>query len=208
MNPHEKVPCDWYNSSIKKNLIQRYVHQRRFYEVGKIIEPKRKGLVLDIGCADGTFSTVLLDKTQAGKLIGIDTVGGFINWAGRHWKKGKRIKFELGNAEKLNFKTKTFDAVFALEILEHVESPGKVLREIKRVLKDDGYAILLVPAESWLFRLIWFFWSRTRGRVWKETHIQSFKNNFLTRKCLEAGFKIDKDKKIIFKTLHLVKVRK
>ena len=163
---------------------------------------------MDIGCADGTFSTVLLGKTQAGKLIGIDTADGFINWAGRHWKKEKRMKFELGNAEKLNFKTKTFDAVFALEILEHVKSPGKVLREIKRVLKDDGYAILLVPAESWLFRFIWFFWSRTRGRVWKETHIQSFKNNFLTRKCLEAGFKIDKDKKIIFKTLHLVKVGK
>ena len=206
---HESVPPNWYYESLKVDSLQRYWHERRFKEIGKLIEPV-KGEVLDVGSADGMFSKVILDKSKASKLIGIDVVKSSVDWAKKHWKRNKRMKFMVGDAEDLKFKTNTFDAVFCLEVLEHVYQPKKVLKEFKRVMKKGGYGIFLVPSDSILFRTVWFLWLHfyPRGWVWKETHIQTYRNSYLPKICKEAGFKIEKDKKFILGMLHAVKVRK
>jgi SAM-dependent methyltransferase len=45
----------------------------------------------------------------------------------------------------LDIREKSYDFVFASHILEHVVNPLKGLREITRVLKDDGICILILP---------------------------------------------------------------
>ena len=206
---HGNIPPNWYYESLKVDPLQRYWHKRRFEEIGKLIDPV-KGEVLDVGCADGMFSKVILDKSKTSKLTGIDVVKTSVDWAKKHWKRNKRMKFMVGDAEGLKFKTNTFDAVFCLEVLEHVYHPKKVLKEFKRVMKKGGYGVFLVPSDSLLFRTIWFLWLHfyPRGWVWKETHIQTYKNSYLPKICKEAGFKIEKDKKFILGMLHAVKVRK
>ena len=206
---HKNVPYNWYYRSINidKNLFQKYVHGRRFSEVGKIIEPTG-GKILDVGCADGMFSNVILEKSQAGSLTGIDVLGKSVTWASGHWKDQK-LKFMVADAHKLPFKAKSFDAVFALEILEHVYKPLKVLEEIKRVLRKGGYAVFLVPSETLLFKIAWYFWTKYyRGKIWRETHIHAYGENFLLKLVKVIGFQKEVDKKIIFGTLHLIKVRK
>lgn len=202
-----KIPPDWYHQSLKVDFFQRLWHKRRFAEVTKLIEPTR-GKILDVGCADGTFSKIILAKTAAEGLIGIDSDKNFIGWAKRHWHG--RLKFKLGDAHCLPFKNSFFEAVFCLEVLEHVASPTKILSEIKRVLKKNGYAVFLVPSDSFLFRLIWFLWLNfyPRGWVWRETHLQTFRNNYLTKLCQRVGFRIEVDKKFNLGMLHLIKVRK
>jgi 2-polyprenyl-3-methyl-5-hydroxy-6-metoxy-1,4-benzoquinol methylase len=201
------TPQGWYCESIKKDLFQRYWHSRRFNEVEKLIEPI-KDKVLDIGCADGLFSQQILGKSKASGLIGIDVEKSSIDWANKHWKNSK-MKFEVGDAHNLKFKAGTFDAVFALEMLEHVESPAKVLKEVKRVLKKDGYAIFLVPTDNLLFRVIWFLWLNfyPRGYVWRETHIQTYRNNYLPKICKAAGFIIEAKKNFNLGMLQAVKVK-
>jgi len=203
---HKNVPADWYYRSIKENIIQKYVHTRRFKEVAKLIEPTG-GKILDIGSADGMFTSVIAKKSKADQVIGVDVLKRSVDWANKHWK-GSTMKFVVGDAEDLEFEKKSFDAIVALEVLEHVHKPVVVLENIKKLLKKDGYAVFLVPAETLLFQFIWFFWVRTRGKVWNDTHINIFKNDSLTKLCKKAGFKIVEDKKIIFGTLHLIKVRK
>ena len=203
---HESVPADWYYRSIKENLIQRYVHTRRFKEVSKLIEPNG-GKILDIGSADGMFTSIIAKKSKADEVIGIDVLKKSVDWANKHWKNSV-MKFYVGDAENLKFKKESFDAVVALEVLEHVQKPVKVLNNVKGLLKKNGYAVFLVPAETFLFQFIWFFWVRTKGKVWSDTHINIFKNNGLTKLCKKVGFKIVEDKKIIFGTLHLIKVKK
>ena len=44
--------------------------------------------------------------------------------------------------------------------------------------------------------------------MWRETHIQTYRNNGLTKICKQAGFKIEVDKKFNLGMLHLIKVRK
>lgn len=206
---HENVPPNWYHQSLRIDPLQRYWHRRRFEEVGKLVEPKG-GKILDVGCADGVFSKVILDKSKADELIGVDVLKSSVDWAGKHWKKTKRMKFKTGDAHDLKFKSGTFDAVFCLEVLEHVHNPEKVLKEFKRVLKKKGYGVFLVPSDSLLFRTVWFLWLNfyPRGWVWRETHIQTYKNNFLPKLCKKAGFKVEVDKKFSLGMLHVVRVRK
>ena len=204
---HEHVPPGWYFNSVRKNLIQRFVHTRRFKEVANVVDPGTKR-ILDIGCADGAFTKVILDKSGAEEIIAIDVLKSNIDWAKKHWKKEKEMEFRVGDAHRLNFKEKSFDAVFALEVLEHVFDPEAVLRQIKKVLKKGGYAVFLVPAETLLFQVVWYFWTKYyKGKIWQGTHLHAYKNRYLVKLAENVGFKIEVDKKIIFGTLHLIKVR-
>lgn len=203
---HENVPPDWYFRSIKENILQRYWHKRRFEEVSKLIE-KTDGKILDIGCADGVFTKVIFEKAKPQKIIGVDILPKSVTWAKKHWKNPK-MEFTAADAENLKYESNTFDAVFILEVLEHVNDPQKVLFDVKRILTKNGYAILLVPTDSLLFRIIWFFWTKFRGKIWKETHIQTYRNNYLTRICKKADFKIEEDRKFLLGMLQTVKVRK
>jgi 2-polyprenyl-3-methyl-5-hydroxy-6-metoxy-1,4-benzoquinol methylase len=208
-NLHKSTPPDWYYQSLRKDLLQYIWHKRRFEEISKLME-KVNGKILDIGCADGVFSKVVLDKTGAKKLIGIDVLETSVNWANKHWKNTGRMNFIVGNAHCLKFDGESFDAVVSLEMLEHVFYPIKVLKEIKRVLKRRGYAVFLVPTDNILFRAIWFLWLHfyPRGWVWKETHIQSYRNDYLPKLCKKAGFEIEDNKKFNLGMLQVVKVRK
>jgi len=207
---HGNVPPDWYYKAINKdrNIIRKYVHLARFRSVGGLVEPTN-GKILDIGCADGMFTKVILDNSKASEIVGIDVLKSSVDWSNKHWKKDKRMRFIVGDAHSLPFNNSTFDAVFALEVLEHVFEPIRVLQEIKRVLKKGGYAVFLVPAETLLFKIIWYFWTKyTISRIWKETHIHAYSANFLVKLVNIIGFEKEVDKKIIFNTLHLIKVRK
>ncbi len=205
---HEHVPAGWYHESLKKDFFQRIWHKTRFSQIKKVSENAKN--VLDVGCADGIFSKVVLDSTQAESLIGIDIIKTSIDWAKKHWKRNTRMKFEVGDAHKLNFKANTFDAIYCLEALEHVADPVVVLGQFKRIMKKGGFGIFLVPSDNNLFKIVWWLWLTfyPRGWVWKDTHIQTYRGDYLTKACRKTGFKIELDKKFNLGMLHLVKVRK
>lgn len=207
---HEHVPANWYYQSIKVDPFQKLWHTTRQRVVKNAISEVKGGRVLDVGSADGIFSKVIFDKTQAKELIGVEVLEKSVGWAKNHWKGVKGLEFQVGLAEDLKFESNLFDAVFCLEVLEHVNNPDKVLKEFRRVMKKDGYGIFLVPSDNLLFRVIWFLWLHfyPRGWVWKDTHIQTFRNDSLPKVCKKAGFMILEDRKFNLGMLHLVKVRK
>src|SRR5436190_1499299 len=56
-------------------------------------------------------------------------------------------EFKVGTVYKIPYPDKYFDAIFTLELLEHI-TPHKVMnvyKELRRVLKDGGSLILSVP---------------------------------------------------------------
>lgn len=201
---HANVPPDWYEQSIRTNLLQRFWHGRRFAAVRSVVEDAAN--VLDVGSADGVFSHVIAESVHARALTGVEVLGSSVQWANERWKDSG-MKFQVADAHKLPFPDGTFDAAFCLEMLEHVESPETVLREMKRVLKKGGYIVLLVPSDNLLFRCIWAVWTRFRGAVWHDTHIQTFRGGRLPKVVREAGFTVENDKKFLLGMLHLVKAR-
>ncbi|MBP9759082.1 methyltransferase domain-containing protein [Candidatus Dojkabacteria bacterium] len=205
---HEHVPANWYFESLKKDPLQKIWHSTRFREVTKVATPANT--VLDVGCADGVFSNIIFKKINPNKYIGLDVVKTSIAWAKKHWSKNKHMKFVVGDAHKLSYRDGQFDAVFCLEALEHVADPIKVLKEFKRVMKKGGYGVFLVPSDNNLFKIVWWLWLHfyPRGWVWRETHIQTYRGNYLPVACKKAGFKVVLDKKFNLGMLHLVKVMK
>lgn len=67
------------------------------------------------------------------------------------------FKIDL-NKDKLPFKDNTFDILVCLETLEHTFYPDKIIKEFKRVTKNDGFFLLSMPNEYnfWL-RLNYLF---------------------------------------------------
>lgn len=56
--------------------------------------------------------------------------------------------------EETRFDSNSFDLIFALDILEHVENPSIAIDEILRILKEDGFLFISVPTESILLTIV------------------------------------------------------
>lgn len=196
---HEDVPANHYDNGIKFNIFQRYWHFRRFSEVLKVIRPTM-GPILDIGCHGGLFTKKVISRVGSKQIYGIDISHQAINLAKKRIPYGH---FQIVDAHKLPFQSNFFDAIFCLEVLEHVDDPITVIKEIKRVLKKDGYAILLVPTESLLFKIVWFLWTLYYSH-WRHAHVQSFDNSKLDDLVKKLGFKIHLNKKFNLGMLKLL----
>ncbi len=101
--------------------------------------------VLDFGCGSGIF----VDELQK---LGFDAHGLDISEEAIKFGKLQGVK-NLGviDAHKIHFPENTFDAVFTLDVLEHLEDEKWALAEIERVLKPGGIAIIMVPAYMFLW---------------------------------------------------------
>lgn len=184
---HEDVPPDFYDNSLRTNPIQRLWHKRRFQRISESLS-QVNGRILDVGCDGATLTEIVAAKSQAEDVVGID-----ISQRALAYAKAKRPQFQLavGHAEELPFRAAAFDMIFCSEVLEHVEHPHKLLSEIRRCLKKDGYSLVVVPEETPLFKFLWFFWTRFgKGRIWRHAHVHDFRGDLLADIATEAGFRV------------------
>lgn len=205
---HEDVPPDYYETSIRTNLGQRYWHNARFKAVRSMIQLDRKATVLDIGSADGTFSRIILKKIKPKKYIGIDILKSSVEYSKKKFARNKNVRFKVGDAHKLVFKDNTFTHAFCLEVMEHIFKPDQVAREVFRVLKPGGVFLVLVPAETTLFRTVWWIWTKFKGRIWQHSHVQQFTHDSLKKLLKKNGFSLLEEKYFLFGMLYLIKVSK
>lgn len=106
--------------------------------------PSKDHVVLDLGCAYGYFVGLVLARTCR-RAYGIDCNVEDIGYAHRHYLGG----FLAASATALPFKDACFDAVYAMDLLEHIpiEKVPDVVSEMSRVLNGEGYAVISVPGK-------------------------------------------------------------
>jgi len=200
---HDDVPPDYYDSSMRTNLIQRFYHGRRFKEICKL-SPRTEGKILDVGCDGGTLLRAVAASVGASRVVGVDLSDDAVAYS---LSQSPEFDLVVGDGEALPFADSAFDAIFCSEVLEHVERPEKLLSEIRRCLRDDGYGVLAVPQETPLFKFIWFFWTRFgKGKVWRHAHVQEFTADDLGRLATEAGFRVEEDKSFLLGMIRAVRV--
>ena len=91
--------------------------------------------ILDFGCATGDYC---LELGKLGfKCVGVDVNEEYIRIAKEKGVNAYVVK------EQLPFEDKSFDTVIMFEVLEHVESPGRLLGEAKRVARKN--ILITVP---------------------------------------------------------------
>jgi len=91
--------------------------------------------VLDVGCGAGFLSNYL--AREGFDVTGLDASRASLEVAARHDTSG-RARYVQGDALTLPFPDAAFDAVCAMDFLEHVEDPAAVVGEMARVLKPGG----------------------------------------------------------------------
>ena len=147
----------------------------------------RKATLLDIGYADETTASATKKIFPKLTITGLDKYGEAIKYA-KNTKPS--MTFIQGDAHKLPFKKTIFDYVLAIETLKHLHDPSLVLSKISRVLKKNGYLIVVQDTDNWLFKTVWWFWIKWKGSVWNHSHINCLKPEELIKKVKKAGFKI------------------
>lgn len=184
-----QVPPDYYQKGVSKSLLQSYWHGEKLSTFKKLVGGKVFRKMLDVGCASGSMANEISKLFPTTKIFGIDPYPEAINFGKSQYP---HIKFLAADAHKLPFKKKSFDLIICYEVIEHVFNPPTVLKEIKRVLKDQGRAIIAMDSGNLLFRLVWFVWENTKGKVWQNAHLHPFKASELEAIIKKAGFKIIK----------------
>jgi SAM-dependent methyltransferase len=95
-----------------------------------------QGRLLDVGCGNQPYRALL---TGVKSYIGLDYP---VTQAIQDFQSRPEV---YGDARRLPFADASFDAVLCAQVLEHVDRPQQVLREIGRVLKPGGCGILSAP---------------------------------------------------------------
>ena len=111
--------------------------------------------ILDIGCGPGTITVDLASYVPQGHITGLERVGDVLTQA-RALAKEKgvtNIDFVEGDANALDYPDGTFDVVVCHQVLQHVQDPVGILKEMKRVAKVGG---IVAARESDYGSFVWY----------------------------------------------------
>lgn len=121
-----------------------FVRDLRSQKIFNAIKKHAKGDVLDIGGWDFYLKV---------KSLNIN----YNSWTTLEMEEKRLIdivdeKFKVvhGDGCSTSFESSSFDFILCLQVLEHVFDPLKMVNEIKRILKPNGYAVFLIPQTSML----------------------------------------------------------
>ena len=95
----------------------------------------RRCRVLDVGCGPGFLSNDIALRGR--EVTGIDVAADALAVAHAHDASG-RARYVEGDALALPFEDRSFDAVCAMDLLEHLETPERAIAEASRVLAPGG----------------------------------------------------------------------
>lgn len=105
--------------------------------------------VLDAGCGPGLYAEALVER--GAEVIGVDASTEMIRLAERRLRgRGTFLVHDL--EEPLDWaEDASFDVVVMALVLHHLEDPQQVLRELHRVLREDGRLVISTvhPVADW-----------------------------------------------------------
>lgn len=98
-------------------------------------EKPEKGNILDIGAGTGDFLKVA--ERQGWNVFGVEP-----NAQARGLAKSKKLSLEESTS---SFEDSTFDVITMWHVLEHVPNLQTQIKELQRLLKNDGLLVIAVP---------------------------------------------------------------
>lgn len=114
-------------------------------EVIKYFPKKKELTILDVGCGDASIP-ILLATYLGAKVYGIDISKFAIHYGTEQVHKSglKDLIFCYSqDAENLDFDNDLFDVVTAIRVFHEFNNPQKAIKEIYRVIKKDGYFVIV-----------------------------------------------------------------
>lgn len=128
-------------------MYKQLIGQLKQYPIPELPLPNgRGGLFLDIGCSWGRWCIAAVKRNYIP--VGLDPSLGAIMAAKRVASQlGLPIKYIVGDARCLPFKTRLFQAVFSYSVIQHFsyQDANQTIRETARVLTPNGTCFIQLP---------------------------------------------------------------
>ena len=161
-----KSVVNWYFEKYQPRL------ERAMRDYEHFVPNPSAGNILEIGCGEGKF----MEYCGKENAIGLDV-----------WEHGvKKLQAQgfdvrLSDASKpLQFKSGTFDTVYSEQVIEHLTNGSDFVREMNRVLKKGGKAIIrtvdIARAGAWFYT--------------DYTHVRPYTRESLYRIMEDNGFSV------------------
>lgn len=115
---------------------------------------------IDIGCRDGYWSERLKEKGY--KVISLDIEPYYPEALTHDVEKG------------IPAPDKSADLIWCTEVVEHLRHPEFLFREIERVMRPGGLAVLTTPNSHWWFYWVVRLWGWTPQNLQNPDHKQFF----------------------------------
>lgn len=152
----------WYR--VRRVLTSTFIEQ---------YSPVAKPHILDIGCGTGLL---LKELSATYDVHGIDISDKAVSFC----KARGIVAVSKGGATDIPFPDNSFDIVLALDVIEHIKDDTAAAKEMLRVLKPGGIAIVFVPA----FMCLWSVTDELN------MHFRRYRLRGLIDLCLHNGFSI------------------
>jgi ubiquinone/menaquinone biosynthesis C-methylase UbiE len=128
-----------------------YIQRQRYHLVRRLLPRTRVERILEIGYGSGVFLPELRGHCDRLDAVDVHERGGEI--ARGLGDIGISATLHSARAEDLPFGDQTFDVIVAVSTLEFVSDLSRSVREMSRVLRSDGVAIVVLPGEHPLLDL-------------------------------------------------------
>jgi 2-polyprenyl-3-methyl-5-hydroxy-6-metoxy-1,4-benzoquinol methylase len=116
------------------------IHQR-LYKAYVVAEDYVKGDVLEVGCGEGRGIELILPKAKS--FTAVDKIEDAIKKLQAKFPTGKFMSMNIPPLSGLQ--DNTYDSVVSFQVIEHIENDFLYLKEIHRVMKPGGIALLTTP---------------------------------------------------------------
>jgi len=118
--------------------------------VVEIFEVQARDRVLEIGFGPGACISMLAERTTNGLVAGVDPSPTMVAQAGarnRNAVRHGRVELKIGSVSAIPYPPESFDKVLSINNIYFWPSRIDDLREIRRVMKDDGMLALAFRIE-------------------------------------------------------------
>ena len=112
----------------------------------EVLAPKAGEFLVEVGPGSGILCRQAALQVVTGKVVGID-ISAEMCKAARQYSVNAQMSpitsFTAGRGENLPFASDTFDGVFGARLLLHAAEPGKVVKEMSRVVRPLGRVVVM-----------------------------------------------------------------
>lgn len=148
--------------------------------------------ILDLGCGEGITLERLIKNFPGRNIQGIDVMPENVAIC-----ESLHLPARLGNVYHLDCRDSSQDVVLFLEVLEHLSEPETALREIQRILRPGGRALILFPNDR-TFLVSRLLTLRFREAFYDPGHVRQWTIADMAHLLPSLGFRILASKMIPF----------
>ena len=154
---------------------------------------KGEELILDLATGTGRVARPLSKHIKGGRIVGVDQALAMLDVGHQHEDPIPHYDQSAGEADKLPFKTNTFDRAFVSFSLHHFSNASGVVGEVLRVLINSGRFVVLDPIIEEAKDSVDIQLETKINQVFRRTHGDDFRfhtSSSIQRLLTKAGYRV------------------